>query len=61
MSCMKRAPAAYDSMDFAGMTAKAKLRSGPYFIAVCRSDEATSSDTSSQLERTKPPLPRASL
>ena len=42
------------------MTAKAKLRSGPYFIAVCRSDEATSSDTSSQLERTKPPLPRAS-
>ncbi len=60
MSDMKRAPAAKDAIDIAGIGEKPATRSGPYALTVC-TWAATSSLTSSQSARTRPPLPRARL
>ena len=48
-------------MDIAGITEKPALRSGPYVFAVYSKDAAVISVASSQVERTKPPIPRADL
>src|SRR5690554_4255464 len=48
-------------MDMAGIGEKPMIRSGPNFLAVYTLEAAISSLTSSQLERTKPPMPRRGL
>ena len=48
-------------MDIAGITENPALRSGPYIFAVYNKEAATISVDSSQVERTKPPIPRADL
>src|SRR6188474_738751 len=61
MSDRKRVPAAYDTIDMAGIGVKPATRSGPYFRSVWTWAAETMSTTSSQLARTKPPLPRSDL
>ncbi|PNG90381.1 hypothetical protein SMF913_25846 [Streptomyces malaysiensis] len=61
ISDMKRAPAAKDAMDIAGIGEKPATRSGPYVLMVLTCAAATNSATSSQSARTRPPLPRARL
>ncbi len=58
---MKREPAANEAIDIAGIGENPATRSGPYALMVCTWAAATSSATSSQLARTRPPLPRARL
>src|SRR5215469_1968858 len=48
-------------MDIAGIGENPTTRSGPYVLTVCTCAAAMSSVTSGQVERTKPPLPRAFL
>ena len=45
----------------AGMGEKPATRSGPYFLIVWTCAAATISAASSQVARTRPPLPRADL
>src|SRR5438874_8511544 len=58
-SWRKRAPAAYEKNDIAGIGEKPITRSGPHLRAVYRAAAEINSDTSSHLARRKPPLPRA--
>ncbi|CAB4597443.1 unannotated protein [freshwater metagenome] len=55
----KRAPAACDAIDIAGIGEKPKTRSGPYFLIVCTCAAAIISEISPHCARTNPPLPRA--
>ncbi len=59
MRLMKRAPAACEAMDMAGMGENPKMRSGPCFLTVCTWAAPMISRTSGQEDRTSPPLPRA--
>lgn len=59
MRLMKRAPAACETIDMAGMGEKPATRSGPYVPMVCTWAAAVISIASSQEARTSPPLPRA--
>ena len=52
-------PAAWLTIDIAGMGEKPAIRSGPYSLMVCTCAAAIISVASAQLTRTKPPLPRA--
>ena len=54
-------PDACETIDIAGIGEKPATRSGPHFLIVCTWAAATSSVASSQLARTRPPLPRADL
>ena len=56
---MKRAPAAWETMDIAGIGEKPVQRSGPYFSMVCTCAAAVISTASCHEARTRPPLPRA--
>ena len=59
MRLMKRAPAACEAIDMAGIGEKPKMRSGPCFFAVCTCAAPIISSTSGHEERIRPPLPRA--
>ena len=59
MRLMKRAPAACEAIDIAGMGEKPKTRSGPCSLIVCTWAAAMISMTSAHEARTSPPLPRA--
>jgi hypothetical protein len=61
MRVWNRAPAAWLTMLIAGIGLKAAIRSGPQARIVCTYAAAASSTASSQLARTKPPVPRADL
>src|SRR5512138_1087129 len=61
MSERYRLPAAYDTIDIAGIGEKPITRSGPYFLTVWTFAAAMISFTSSHVERTKPPRPRIDL
>ena len=59
ISDMKRAPEAWETMDMAGMGENPATRSGPCSLMVWTCAAAMISTASSQLARTRPPLPRA--
>ena len=56
---MNRDPAAWDTIDIAGIGEKPAIRSGPYLAMVCTWAAAAISAASSQPIRIRPPLPRA--
>ena len=61
MRLTNRAPAACDTIDIAGIGENPATRSGPHRSMVCTWAAATISVASSQVARTRPPLPRAAL
>ena len=56
---MNREPAAWDTIDMAGIGENPAIRSGPYRAMVCTWAAAAISAASSQPILISPPLPRA--
>ena len=59
LGLMNRLPAAWEAMDMAGIGENPNTRSGPHVLMVWTCAAEISSFTSSQVARTRPPLPRA--